>query len=81
MKTAILKGVEKDMVAEIRAAFIAALPLRKQLIKILEDKIETWRKDAVGFERYNSPNWAYTQADMIGYERALRECISLLQEK
>jgi hypothetical protein len=81
MKISILKGLSDEAKVEVRGAFKGSLAFRNQLIKVLEEKIESTRKGSILNDSYNSPNWALKQADSVGYERALRECMSLLTEK
>ena len=78
MKTAWLKGVEKDAVAEVKANFIQSLHTRRRLVTILQGKLEA--KDVAGLssEGYDCPNWALKQADSVGYRRAIAEIISIL---
>jgi hypothetical protein len=78
MKVAITKGLDKDEAKDMRAAFNAAQILRKRIISILTENIDAKRRDSVNNAGYESPNWALKQADTIGYERAVRELISLL---
>lgn len=81
MKTVLLKGLDKDAGQEVMGAFLSSLAFRKQLVKVLNEKIEAGRKASAAGDAYDKPNWALKQADTIGYERAIRECISLLTEK
>lgn len=81
MKVSLTKGLEGDFAKEVRANFKEALVFRKRLEEVLNEKIESARNNARLKSSYDNPNWAYLQADAIGYERGLREAISLLQEK
>lgn len=78
MKTALIKGLKKDQAAEIEQDFKAAAYLRERLTAILEEKVDALRRDIRQKTTYESPSWAYVQADYIGYERAIYEVISLL---
>lgn len=80
MKTILLKDVEVDVAHEIRGAFTAALPLRKRLITILEDKIKAHYKAQFNRTNYEDANWGYAQADSMGYCRALEEMKSILED-
>ena len=81
MKTSILKGLNPKEAEEVEADFRASLRLREQLVKILEEKMRTKRASVRQDDKYESANWAYLQADYIGYERAIYEVISLLDVK
>jgi hypothetical protein len=78
MKTVLTKGLKKDQAAEIEQDFKAAVYLRERLSAILEEKVDALRRDIRQKTTYESPSWAYVQADYIGYERAIYEVISLL---
>lgn len=78
MKTVWVKGLNEQEKEEMRSSFVSSANVRKRLTELLEDKIETKRKSNVSEERYESPGWAYLQADAVGYERAMREIISII---
>ena len=81
MKTNLLNKVEKEELDELKSNFIAAKFFRKTLIEVLNEKIESLRVKTSSSSAYNSPSWPYMQADGVGYERAMREVISLLSEE
>lgn len=81
MKTNITQGLSKEHADEVKQEFFSSVNLRKQLIKVLEQKVETLRKERRASNSYENPSWAYSQADSIGYERAIFEFISLLVSK
>ena len=78
LKTTWYRGLSEQEKEEIILSFNASGRLRSRLIKILEEKIETIRKERVGEKGYEAPSWALKQADAVGYERNCREIISLL---
>lgn len=81
MKTAWTAGTkDAERNKEIRASFAAGLVLRKRLKELLMRKIEASLKARSLEEGYDSPNWALKQADASGYERAMREVLSLIEE-
>jgi hypothetical protein len=80
LKTSLLKGLNEKDKEEMTGLFIQSLRLRNQLVKTLEEKIKVIDAESVTKEGYDSPSWAYKQADIIGYKRALREAISLLEK-
>lgn len=79
MKSILLAGVESDVIPVLKGDFKSSFIIRKRIVEVLRDKIENSRKGLL--TDYESPSWAYRQADGVGYERALREVISLLEEK
>jgi hypothetical protein len=80
LKTSVCKGLtnEEDKM-EIEGQFIAALRLRQQLTRVVVEKITSYEKEKLSKESYESPAWAYKQADFNGYKRAMLEIISLLE--
>lgn len=79
MKTVIKAGLSADKRKEVDQEFAASGLLREQLVKVLSDKIESAHKECRAKSTYEVSNWAYLQADALGYERALEEAISLLK--
>lgn len=79
MKTILTAGLDEQKKKEVTQDFVGAVALRAQLSKVLEGKIASNRKDTFSKDAYASPSWAYLQADNVGYERALREVISLIE--
>lgn len=73
-------GLDDQNTSDIRQLYKESSILRKRLQKMLTDLIEEKRKGQVLATHYDSPNWAYLQADRIGYERALRDVIDLIAE-
>lgn len=81
MRQSWTKGVDRELAVDIRQNFKESLVLRKRLQVLLEEKITLSQKTSRAKDSYESPNWAYLQADARGYERALSEIISLIFEK
>lgn len=64
---------------EIRQSFTASLVMRKRLMELLEKKMrESWTS-SISEDSYDAPNWALKQADARGYERAMKEIMSLVK--
>jgi len=80
MKTLWTAGMDVEASQETVADFKAAKQLRKRLDEILCNKINACREESLSKSKYESPSWAYTQADAVGYERALKEVISIISE-
>ena len=82
MKISLTKGLDEQGAVDVRAAFLSSLPMRKQLISILYDRIESARKNNCKKESYKDiGDWGLKMADSMGYERSQRELIALLEEK
>ena len=78
MKISWTKGLDTDEKKEVELSYNASGVLRLRLIKLLEDKIASYEKESYSKEGYECPNWAYKQADLQGYKRALKDAITLL---
>lgn len=72
-----LNGLSDKDKEEIKQIFLSNARLRERVKVILQDKIDTARKNNRASDAYDSPNWAYKQADAMGYERAMHEIINL----
>jgi hypothetical protein len=81
MKPSLMNGLEEDMEDELKSSFIQGKLFRMQLVASLERKIESARKESCKKGFILEGDFSQRMADMIGYERGLREMISLLNEK
>lgn len=80
MKTSILDGLNADDKKEIKGLFLSSKRLRDKLIETLNKKINASHTSSLTKEGYSLPSWALNQADEVGYERGIREVISLLED-
>jgi hypothetical protein len=80
MKTVWTKGVKAEDVELMEREFKEARALRKRLKELLEEKLNTKRTEKRSKDGYANPNWAYFQADAIGYERAITEILSIIED-
>jgi len=75
------KGLRKGSqeAKDVEEAFGPSALIRRRLVEVLkafeEEELKTRSAD------YDSPSWAYKQADSVGYARALRRVVSILEEK
>ena len=77
MKTSITKGLTKEDADEVKGEFISSFHLRQQMIRLLEEKIQSTQAAMRDLERYKDASWPYYQADRQGQIRAYEEIISL----
>lgn len=77
MKLSWTKGKNDVEKKDIRASFAGSLVMRKRLQEMLNEKLVS--SYSTKEEDYNNPNWAYKQADSVGYRKALKEILSLLE--
>lgn len=81
MKTSWLSGIKDASVKkELRSNFIASKMVRERLKEMLDAKLSSSIRSSRSAESYDSPNWALKQADSAGYQRALEEVKSLLDD-
>lgn len=80
MKSSWFKGLNSDLEKEIRGDYASSRVTRHRLRDMLEEKIKTSRNTALNKEGYDVANWALKQADLIGYERALKDVIELISD-
>ena len=79
MKTSWTQGIKDEQrEMDVRVAFKSSLILRQRLAEMCGHKIMT--SISTKKAQYDTPSWAYTQADLIGYRRALEEIISILED-
>lgn len=81
MKKSWFNFIEKDQETEFRQSFIGSQFLRNILIKMLDKKIEEHFKAQQQRTNYDESNWAFAQADSMGYCRALEEVKTLIIDK
>ena len=80
MKTLWTAGLDKERTVDVRQNFKEALVMRNRLKELLDKKIDASVREGRSKDSYDSPNWAYEQADRRGYERALQEIFDLLSD-
>lgn len=78
MKQSWTLGLEKQAQIDIEQNFKESSVMRRRLVQLLLDRIESSAKEGRSKDLYNSPNWTYLQADKRGYERAMQEVIDLI---
>lgn len=78
MKSTIVKGMNEREAEEMRQSFVAGAHLRKRIRELLLEKADLSIAASRSKDSYSNPNWAYLQADAVGYQRAMHEIIGLL---
>lgn len=80
MKTSWTQGVGKELSIDITQNFKESLVMRRRLCQLIDKKLQDSWVTSASSTSYDNPNWPYLQADARGYERALREIISLVSD-
>ena len=75
----ILSHVPKDSHEEFQKRCTASQDLFDTLAKHFNKTLRTHQSDARKVSNYEKPSWACSQADSIGYQRALAEVIAILK--
>lgn len=75
MKTIWFMDLPKDQ----QDGFKRQVTSAKDVLEKLEEIVKTKMKEVVLSEDYDSPSWAYKQADRNGYNRALTEVLNILK--
>lgn len=78
MKTSWTKGLAEQQSNEIKESFQHSVTMRQRLSVLLEEKIASSAVNSRSKDNYALAGWPYLQADSVGYERALKEVISLI---
>lgn len=79
MKKSLTLGVSPTQEKDIRIEFQTSSNLRARLVQLMQEKREYSINQKISDTAYDSPNWAYKQADLVGYLRALDEISDLLK--
>lgn len=79
MKKNIILGLTETQEKDVRQEFQTSTNLRARFVQMLSEKREYAVKQKISDTAYDSPNWAYKQADLVGYLRALEEISELLK--
>ena len=75
MKTIWFMDLPKDQQEGFKRQISSSKDVLEKLENILKDKI----KEVVLSDDYDSPSWAFKQADRNGYNRALTEVLNILK--
>lgn len=78
MKTDWLQDTTEDSKKDRRKLIMTHKPVLDILKTIMEKKLEALTTAQVSKNLYDSPNWAYMQADYAGAARVYKEMIDLL---
>lgn len=83
MNTAWTKGLKKGTqeIKDVEEAFKASAFLRRKMLEVLEEVLKAELDKKLSDADYDSPSWAYRQADSVGYVRAIERVKGLLTEK
>jgi hypothetical protein len=74
-------GLKPEEVNELVKQLEGAQPIWERLSSILDQRVKASVDKQLSFSTYESPNWAYVQADAVGYQRAIKEILELIKER
>ncbi len=72
-----IAGVENP--EEFQTKMLEQKELFKRFYELLDQKVKANDKSQLKKDNYESSNWAYRQADSVGYNRCLEEIKALLK--
>lgn len=75
LSTQWLQGVHQAEHLKYKERVLSSKEVLDKLIEILYNKVQA--QSSSSDNDYESPSWAYKQADKVGYTRALKEVIEL----
>lgn len=78
ISTDLLRGIKEEDKENFKERLIHNKDLLDRIVGVLRDKAHAANKKAAAELSYESPSWAYYQADKLGYNRALGEMIAIL---
>ena len=83
MNTLWTKGMKRGSqeAKDIQDAYKASSFLRKRMVEMLNMMLEEEINSKISDNAYDTPSWAFKQADSIGYARAIKRLLSTLEEK
>ena len=83
MNTIWTKGLKKGSqeAKDVEDAFASSALMRRRLAAIIEELYQQELESRIKSSEYESPAWAFKQADAVGYARALKRLQNILQEK
>lgn len=81
MKTRWLKELDEQNTKDIVQLYKESRRIRERFKKMLNDILEEKNHGRTLESMYDSPSWAYIQADRNGYDRAIRDVIELITDK
>lgn len=80
MKLSLLKGLNEKELLEIKGLWKEAHRVRSLLTSRLKEKQTETQEVRLTKRSFEHGAWAYEQAELNGYERAIAELISLLED-
>lgn len=78
MKDSWTRGLDEQMTKDVRGDYLSSLVTRRRLAELLEKKMKEKETSSLNPDGYDIANWAYKQADTVGYKRAIKEIIELI---
>lgn len=76
LKSILTKGLTKEEVKLVEEQIDSYIV--EHLKRLLIERLDTKERISIKETEYDNSNWAYKQADTVGYKRGLTDIISLL---
>ena len=81
MQSRWFKGLDDTQKGELRSTLLLSNFVFSRLSKLIQEDLDACIKGQESKDRYESPVWAYLQADYIGKIRAYKEILRLINIK
>lgn len=81
MQTRWFKGLDKQAEADLRVGLLASINVLTRMETLLHEELEASQATQCSKDLYDSPSWAYQQADSIGQQRAFRKILRLISQE
>ena len=81
MQTRWFKGLDEQEVADMRASLVASTTILLRLSKLIQEDLDSSVAAQLAGAQYESPSWAYQQADFIGQQRAFNKMLRLINKE
>jgi len=78
LKSKFISGIPKEEQEELEELFRLARPVRERLSTLMEKKAKAANSNMK--DQYESASWAYKQADLNGYLRAIKDLLTYLED-
>ena len=80
MKTTWTEGLSPEDAKRTKEDYVKSAALRNRLVTMLNKRADAEMSASLAKKGYDSPNWSLLQADLVGYQRCIKEIINLITD-
>ena len=81
MQTRWFKGLNEQEEKDLRAGLVASDTVLRRLGQLLQEDLTVSAAAQLSGVQYESPSWAYQQADFIGQQRVYTKILRLINKE